>query len=132
MKRKWITLNCAAALCSLFMLNAWAAGGYGPVDVVRQYFSALKEGDIPGLKSVMSDAYYTKRKTLLERNAGYSDFLVENYRDVEIAVLDVNIADDKAYVTVEKVHAMDGREEIVMILVKTDDWAWKIDRERYR
>ena len=125
-------MNFVAALCSLFMLTALAAGGYGPEDVVRQYFSALKEGDIPGLKSVMSQAYYTKRKTLLERNAGYSDFLVENYRDVEIAVLDVNIADDKAYVTVEKVHAMDGREEIVMILVKTDDWAWKIDRERYR
>jgi hypothetical protein len=132
MNVKWITINCAAALCSLFMLTALAAGGYGPEDVVHQYFSALKEGDIPGLKSVMSDAYYTKRKTLLERNAGYADFLVENYRDVQIAVLDVNIADDKAYVTVEKVHAADGREEIVMILIKTDDWAWKIDRERYR
>jgi hypothetical protein len=94
MNVKWITINCAAALCSLFMLTALAAGGYGPEDVVHQYFSALKEGDIPGLKSVMSDAYYTKRKTLLERNAGYADFLVENYRDVQIAVLDVNIADD--------------------------------------
>lgn len=132
MKVKWITINCAAALCSLFMLTALAAGGYGPEDVVRQYFSALKEGDIPSLRAVMSDSYYTKRKTLLERNAGYADFLVENYRDVEVTVLDVNIADDKAYVTVEKAHAVNGREEIVLILVKTDDWTWKIDRERYQ
>jgi len=132
MNVKWITINFAAALCSLFMLTAWAAGGYGPEDVVHQYFSALKQGDIPSLKAVMSDSYYTKRKTLMERNAGYSDFLVENYRDVEVAVLDVNIANDKAYVTVEKVYAGNGREEIVMILLKTDDWTWKIDRERYR
>lgn len=132
MNVKWITINCAAALCSLFMLTVLAAGGYGPEDVVHQYFSALKGGDIPSLKAVMSDSYYAKRKTLLERNAGYADFLIENYRDVEVTVLDVNIADDEAYVTVEKVHAGNGREEIILILVKIDDWAWKIDREKYR
>lgn len=132
MKAKWITLNCAAALFSLLMQPAWAAGGYGPEDVVDQYFSALKEGNITSLKETMSDSFYNKRKILLERNASYADFLVENYRDVQINVLNVDIGDDKAHVTVEKFRAGDDREEIVLILVKIDDWTWKIDREKYR
>jgi len=131
MKAKWMISICVVALFNLGMMSAWAAGGDAPEVVVQSYFSALKEGDIASLKDSMSDSFYNKRKALLERNAGYADFLREKYRDVEINVLDINTGNDKSYVTVEMVRAGGEDENIILVLIKIDEWTWKIDREKY-
>jgi len=131
MKHKWIISICVAALLNLGVPSTWAAGGDAPEVVVQYYFSALQEGDIARLKDSMSESFYNKRKALLERNDGYADFLREHYRDVEINMLDINTDNDKAYVTVEMVRAGGEQEKIILVLIKIDEWTWKIDREKY-
>jgi hypothetical protein len=131
MRAKSIALCCVAVFVWLMAYPAWAAGSNDPEGVVQLYFTALKEGDIAGIKNVVSESFYSKRKVLLDQNRGYADFLRKIYSNADINIINVDISDDRAYVRVEQSSDGNNRNETVLELVKDDVGSWKIDQEQY-
>ena len=131
MKAKSIAIYCAAVFVWLIAYPAWAVDSKAPEGVVQLYFSALKQGDIAGIKNVVSESFYTRSKVLLEQNTSYADFLRKLYKNTEIHIIDVDVGDDQALVHVEQVGDGDNRNESVLVLVKDHGGDWKIDHEQY-
>ena len=130
MNTKSTVSGLAAVVLCISMLAARAAGSGGPEAVVELYFTALREGDIAGLTSTLSESFYNKRKVLLEHNPRYAGFLREMYRDVTVNIGDIETTDSQAEVTVQLIRSGNDPEELVLILKQADDGTWKIDGEQ--
>ena len=131
MKTKSIALSCATIFIWFIACPVWAADSNDPADIVQLYFSALKEGDIAGIKNVVSESFYSKSKVLLEQNTSYADFLRKSYNNTEIHIIDIDISDGQAFVRVEQISDGNKRNETVLVLVTNDEGVWKIDQEQY-
>jgi hypothetical protein len=63
-----------------------AAQPASPDECVVQFFEASKNGDLKTMKQLIAGSFYAQRKTLLEENAQYPDFLRKHYADTRLQV----------------------------------------------
>jgi len=119
------------------MLIGWSSavsGGEiaGPADTVQQFFTAYKNGEIQTIKGMITGPFYNRRKTLIEKNSGYPDFLRKQLEGVEIAIISTAIEDDgsSALVTVRRLNPDGSAFNTEFLLKKGDDGTWKIFDER--
>ncbi|MEA3478197.1 MAG: hypothetical protein U9R60_08465 [Bacteroidota bacterium] len=62
---------------------------------LKGFVAALKEGDLDTMKEFMSEKMYTRYKTLLEENQGYSNFLRNYYKDARFSIGKISVLDDR-------------------------------------
>ena len=119
------------------MLIGWSpavSGGEiaGPADTVQQFFTAYKNGKIQTIKGMITGPFYNKRKTLIEKNPGYPDFLRKQLEGVEIAIISTAIENEgsSALVTVRRLNPDGNTFDTEFSLKKSEDGTWKIYDER--
>lgn len=59
------------------------------------FVATLKNGDLDRMKEFMSEKMYTRYKTLLEENQGYSNFLRNYYKDARFSIGKISVLDDR-------------------------------------
>ena len=89
--------SLSQALLLVFMLaySAWCADTTGPSDTVLKFYEASRHGDVETMKTLIAGPYYKNRKTLLEKNADYPEFLKRYFRGVEIRLEPPSIGNEK-------------------------------------
>jgi len=119
------------------MLIGWSpivSGGEiaGPADTVQQFFTASKNGEIETMKNLITGPFLNRRKTLIERNPGYPDFLIKQLKGVEIEIISTEIGNDgsSAFVTIRRFYPDGSAFDTKFSLKKSDDGPWKIFDER--
>jgi hypothetical protein len=55
-------------------------------ELILPFFQALKEGDIKVIKNCIAGREYNSKKTLLEKNVSYPDFLRDFYKDASFKI----------------------------------------------
>ena len=63
-------------------------------DTVIGFFEVSKNGDVEKMKNFIAGPFYEKRRSLLEKNKRYPDYLKKYYRGIEIQILDTVIGDN--------------------------------------
>lgn len=63
-----------------------ATAEYEIKQTLNDLFEALKSGDIARLQRLFAGEMYARNKTLLEKNTGYSDFLINHYSNVKFEI----------------------------------------------
>jgi hypothetical protein len=61
--------------------------------VVIGFFEASKNGDVEKMKNFIAGPFYEKRRSLLQKNRGYPDYLRKYYKEIEIRLLSTVIGD---------------------------------------
>jgi hypothetical protein len=119
------------------MLIGWSpAVSYGeiagPADTVQQFFMASKTGDLKTMKNLMTGPFLNRRKALIEKNPGYSDFLKKQLGGVEIAIISTTIENNgsSASVTVRRLYPDGSTFDTEFSLDKGVSGTWKIFDER--
>ena len=104
----------------------------GPADAVQQFFTASKNGDIETMRNLITGLFLNRRKTLIEKNPGYSDFLRKQLKGVEIEIISTAIEDNgsSASVTVRRVYPDGSTFDTKFSLDKSDNGTWKIFDEK--
>lgn len=104
----------------------------GPVDTVQQFFTASKNGDIETIRNLSVGPFLNRRKALIERNSGYSDFLIKQFEGVGIEFISTEIENNgsSASVTVRRLYPTGSTLDTKFSLKKSDDNTWKIFDER--
>lgn len=85
MKALWIFLFIIISITVTAPVNAQQE--MGPADVVGEYLLACQEGDLDEIKKLITGPYYNKRKSLLNENAGYANFLVSHFIGVKFFII---------------------------------------------
>jgi hypothetical protein len=108
----------AQALC--------AAEPASPDECVVQFFEASKNGDTARMKQLMAGSFYNQRKTLLEENTQYPDFLRKHYDGARLQV--TNVREDRGGWVVElRIKFADGTVDSNKFLLQKDaSGTWKI------
>ena len=63
-------------------------------DTVIGFFEASKNGDVEKMKNFIAGPFYEKRRSLLEKNERYPDYLRKYYKGIEIQLLNTVIGDN--------------------------------------
>ena len=63
-------------------------------DTVIGFFEASKNGDVEKMKNFIAGPFYEKRRSLLEKNKRYPDYLKKYYKGIEIQLLNTVIGDN--------------------------------------
>jgi hypothetical protein len=124
--------------CSVFIillsvpLNAQQADvDVGPIHSVNKYLKACQNGDIEEIKHLITGPLYTKRRSLLNDNAGYSKFLINHFSGVEFSILSDTAVNESREVVVVERHYPDGTLlRTKLILVNQNEDTWKIYDEQ--
>jgi hypothetical protein len=115
----------AVAVC----LGAQALGAAEPAspsDCVMQFFEASKNGDLKTMKQLMAGSFYNQRKTLLEENTTYPDFLRTHYADTRLQVISLR-EERGGWVAEVRIKFPDGTVDSNKWLVQKDaSGTWKI------
>lgn len=69
--------------------------------MLAPFFNALKSGNLPVIKEVISGELSQEKRILLEKNKGYSNFLKKYYRGAEFKIVNTEELDGKLAVDVE-------------------------------
>ena len=72
-----------------------ASTAAGPSETVIQFFEASKNGDVEAMKDLIAGPFYDSRKTLLEMNKDYPEFLKKFYHGVKVVLIKHDIGDDE-------------------------------------
>lgn len=98
--------------------------------VVENYFSYLKNGDIEGILSSLTDPILNERRKLLEENTAYPEFLRENYEGSYMEIKSIKkIKGDGRSVNVEIYFEEPGPPLKTKFILKKVDNTWKISEE---
>ena len=119
------------------MLIGWSpaasSGGIlGPAATVQQFFAAYKNGEVQTIKTMITGPFYNRRKALIEKNPGYSDFLKKQLKGVQIAVIstDIKNSGNTASVTVRRMYPDGSVFDTTFFLKRSVDGTWKIFDEK--
>jgi hypothetical protein len=120
------------AICVLAVavfLSAQALGATEPAspsDCVMQFFEASKNGDTARMKQLMAGSFYNQRKTLLEENTQYPDFLRKHYDGARLQIMKMR-EDRGGWVVEVRIKFAEGTVDSNKWLVQKDaSGAWKI------
>jgi hypothetical protein len=103
-----------------------AAEPTSPSDCVMQFFEASKNGDLNAMKQLMAGSFYNQRRTLLEENTTYPDFLRKHYADTRLQVISLR-EERGGWVAEVRIKFPDGTVDSNKWLVQKDaSGTWKI------
>lgn len=106
-----------------------AAQPASPDECVVQFFEASKNGDVKTMKQLMAGPFYAQRKTLLEENVQYPDFLRKHYADTRLQIMSLR-AERGGWVADVRIKFPDGTVDSNKWLLQQDASAtWKIMQE---
>jgi len=115
-------------------LSTVVSGGEttGPADTVQQFFMASKSGEIETMRNLITGPFFNRRKALIERNPGYSDFLKKQLEGVEMEIVSTEIGNDgsSAFVMVRRLYPNGSSFDTRFSLKKGENDTWKIFDER--
>ena len=127
MKTRAICVLAVAVFLSAQALLA--AEPASPSDCVMQFFEASKNGDTARMKQLMAGSFYTQRKTLLEENTTYPDFLRTHYDGARLQIMKMR-EEPRGWVVEVRIKFADGTVDSNKFLVQKDaSGAWKITQE---
>ena len=129
MKAIWII---SFVLISNIIISApLSAQDTGPAYTVMQYFSACQRGDIDEIKSLVAGPLYAKKSSLLNNNADYSNFLIQQFKGVKAVIISETQSNDNmgTEVILERQHP-GGSFLQTKYVVRYNDNAWKIYDEQ--
>jgi hypothetical protein len=118
---------CVLAMAVLLGAQALrAAEPASPSDCVVQFFEASKNGDTAKMKQLMAGPFYAQRKTLLDENTTYPDFLRSHYADTRLQVISLR-EERGGWVAEVRIKFPDGTVDTNKWLVQKDaSGTWKI------
>ena len=87
---------------------------------VMLFYNALRNGDINGIKQRISEEFYQSKKTLLDHNEEYPNFLREYYNGVEIYIANATMLDDAIIMEVE-IRFPNGTKNLSKIHLRRQD-----------
>jgi hypothetical protein len=126
--RKLVLLPLALMLyVSLGNVPSVNAAGDSIEITVQTYFDYLKSGDTEGILSCLTDPLLSERRSLLEKNTAYPDFLRDMYRSAYIVIK--NVEEDKGKIEAEiylNEHDPPLRSRFIL---KRPSGAWLISEE---
>lgn len=124
MKKK---LLCALAVAWFMGETALlAAEPASPDECVAQFFEASKNGDTARMKQLMAGSFYDQRKTLLENNTTYPDFLRKHYDGARLQITAMR-EDRGGWVVELRTKFADGTVDTNQFLLQKDaTGSWKI------
>ncbi len=94
-----------------------------------QFFEASKNGDTARMTQLMAGSFYKQRKTLLEENTQYPDFLRTHYDGARLQIMNMR-EDRQGWVVEVRIKFADGTVDSNKFLVQKDaSGAWKIVQE---
>lgn len=98
------------------------------IETVEKFIYASENGDIGLLKTLITGPYYDKRKSLLEDNEGYSDFLKKYFQDITLEILEVKFNNHYNYAFVKIKKEMHNIDVInfELILIKDEMGIWRV------
>ena len=103
-----------------------AAEPASPDDCVMQFFEASKNGDTARMKQLMAGTFYNQRKTLLEENTTYPDFLRKHYDGAHLQIINMR-EEPRGWVVEVRIKYPDGTVDSNKWLVQKDaSGTWKI------
>ena len=98
-------------------------------DMVNGYLNALTSGDTILLKAYIGGQFYNSRKSLLEKNADYSEFLRDFYKSSKFRIVNVEPDDrnpDDKRVTVEFLFSGGNISRTALVVSMDSSGEWKI------
>ena len=120
------------AICVLAMAKCLGAQALGaaepasPSDCVMQFFEASKNGDTARMKQLMAGPFYAQRKTLIEENTTYPDFLRTHYAGARLQINSLR-EERSGWVVEVRINFPDGTVDSNKWLVqKAAGGTWKI------
>jgi hypothetical protein len=103
-----------------------AAEPASPGDSVVQFFEASKNGDTTRMKQLIAGSFYNQRKTLLEENTTYPDFLRKHYDGARLQINSMR-EDRRGWVVEINIKFADGTVDSNKLLLQKDaSGTWKI------
>ena len=125
-KRAFCVLAVAVFLSAQALLAAEPAS---PDECVMQFFEASKNGDTARMTQLMAGSFYNQRKTLLEENTTYPDFLRKHYDGAHLQIMNMR-EEPRGWVVEVRIKFADGTVDSNKFLVQKDaGGAWKIVQE---
>ena len=125
-KKVFCVLAVAVVLSAQTLLAAEPAS---PDECVMQFFEASKNGDTARMTQLMAGSFYKQRKTLLEENTQYPDFLRTHYDGARLQIMNMR-EDRQGWVVEVRIKFADGTVDSNKFLVQKDaSGAWKIVQE---
>jgi hypothetical protein len=97
-----------------------------PIIAVEKFIAASRNGDVEFLETLITGPYYEKRKSLLEDNKGYAEFLRKNFENILLEIKQVRFQNNYAIVQIEKSKQNDHIIDFELILVKDEMGMWKV------
>ena len=94
-----------------------------------QFFEASKNGDTARMTQLMAGSFYNQRKTLLEENTKYPDFLRKHYEGARLQIMNMR-EEPGGWVVEVRIKFAEGTVDSNKFLVQKDaSGAWKIVQE---
>ena len=95
-------------------------------ECVAQFFEASKSGDTAKMKQLIAGTFYNQRKTLLEENTTYPDFLRTHYDRAHLQITNMR-EEPRGWVVEVRIKYADGNVDSNKFLVRKDaSGTWKI------
>ena len=103
-----------------------AAGG-SIETTVQSYFDYLKSGETEGILSCLTDPLLSERRSLLEKNTAYPEFLRDMYKSAYIVIK--NVEEDKGEIEAE-IYLNDEDPPLKSrFILKHESGSWLISEE---
>jgi hypothetical protein len=97
-----------------------------PIIAVEKFIVASRNGDLEFLETLITGPYYEKRKSLLEDNKGYAEFLRKNFENILLEIKQVRFHNNYAIVQIKKSTQNSHIIDFELILVKDEMGMWKV------
>lgn len=120
--------NRALALILAFTPSALPAEDGSPLQVVREFYEASRDGNVKQMRPLMAGSFLNRRISLLEHPDSYSAFLVKHYGSAVIT-LSTPIVDDVnevASIGVSITHDGDNKDKFRLLLKRLESGDWVI------
>lgn len=128
--KKYLFLQSLIILFSFYIVaNIKAQAGDAEMSV-ETYFDYLKNGDTEGILNILTDPLLSERRTLLENNTDYPEFLRKTYEGANLEIRNVERVDKDIRMVEVEIHlGSDGSSLKTKFLVKKVNDSWKISEE---
>lgn len=109
------SLSFALTLIFIVAHNAYCAGALGPAETVTKYYDAAKQGDVSTMRELIAGLFHKSRKTLLEKNLDYPQFLKNYFTGVTVQVNTPSVGDENmvaaGHPNLYRKHYVDNKEK---------------------
>jgi hypothetical protein len=94
--------------------------------LLNRHITALRTGDVTGLKSTLGGDAYREYKTLLEQNTEYPDFLRDYYKGASFQIGEITPGIDDDVIAQVKISLASSGTTVTRLRLALDGSEWKI------